>query len=114
MLKRWYRERAGLYFHGQLTALVERLSWAPVVPPFRLRFMKKRWGSCSAKGTLSLNTHMIKAPEECVEYVLLHELCHLRQHNHSKRFYALLELHMPDWRERKARLEDMAEMIFNE
>ena len=114
MLKGWYREQAGLCFHGQLTALVEKLSWVPEVPPFRLHFMKKRWGSCSSKGTLSLNTHMVKAPGECVEYVLLHELCHLRQHNHSKRFYALLDLHMPDWKERKARLEDMAEMILNE
>ena len=114
MLKGWYREHADLYFHKQLEALVEKLPWVPEVPRYHLRFMQKRWGSCSPKGTLSLNPHIVKAPKECVEYVLLHELCHIKQHNHSKRFYALLDLHMPNWRERKARLEEMAEMILNE
>jgi len=72
--------------------------------------MKKQWGSCSPQGTILLNPYLIKAPRECIDYVVLHELCHLKEHNHSPRYYRLLSQLMPDWEPVKARLDRMAEL----
>jgi predicted metal-dependent hydrolase len=60
---------------------------------------------------VTLNPALIKAPAHCVEYVLLHELCHLAEHNHSPRFYRLLDRHMPDWRSAKSELDGLSEMV---
>ena len=73
--------------------------------------MKRYWGSCSPRGSITLNPALIKAPVHCVEYVLLHELCHLSEHNHSPRFYGLLDRHMPGWREAKEELDGLSEML---
>ena len=56
-------------------------------------------------GTLTLNRDLIKAPKECIEYVIFHELCHLEHHNHGPEFYRLLERSLPDWVKRKYKLE---------
>jgi predicted metal-dependent hydrolase len=72
----------------------------------RLRLMKKTWGSCSAKGVITLNPHLVKAPPQCIDYVIAHEICHLKEHNHGKGFYALQDQLYPDWREAKAHLRD--------
>lgn len=79
----------------------------------RLPVMTRQWGSCSPAGCLRLNPHLVRAPRECVDYVLQHELCHLQEHNHSPRFCQLLSRHFPDWRRRKSRLEEMAEFLLN-
>ena len=87
--------------------------WYPQTA-FRVMAMKKQWGSCSTKGNLMLNPHLVKAPKECIDYVILHELCHIAEHNHSERFWRLLTQVMPNWKEVKAKLDDMAEMYLNE
>jgi len=74
-------------------------------PEIRLRRMKRRWGSCSANGVIILNTELVKAPIHCVDYVLVHELCHLKYPNHDKKFFQLLRRILPDWEKRKERLE---------
>ena len=74
-------------------------------PTLRLLRMPKRWGSCTPKGEILLNPELIKAPGICVEYVILHELCHLKHPNHSAAFFRMLDAVLPDWRERKQRLE---------
>ena len=79
----------------------------------RLQVMKTQWGSCSPTGKLTLNPWLVKAPRDCIDYVILHELCHLKEHNHSPRFFKLLDRHMPAWRQRKARLDELAEIILN-
>ena len=76
--------------------------------------MTKQWGSCSTKGNLMLNPHLVKAPKEYIDYVILHELCHIAEHNHSERFWRLLTQVMPNWKEVKAKLDGMAEMYLNE
>lgn len=76
--------------------------------------MKKQWGSCSPKGVLSLNPHLVKASLRCIDYVLLHELCHLQVRNHGQKFYDLLSKHLPEWQAAKARLDGMAELLLNE
>ncbi|MFC6618840.1 M48 family metallopeptidase [Deinococcus radiophilus] len=58
----------------------------------------------SSRGHLNLNTALLHAPEECIDYVILHELCHLREFNHSARYYALLDQVRPDWRQQRERL----------
>ena len=111
---RWYRDRAREVFGRRMESLFDTVTWADSIPEWRLLRMRRQWGSCSPRGTILLNTHLVKAPRECVDYVILHELCHLREHNHSPRFYCLLDKVMPEWRRVKARLEGMAEMILNE
>lgn len=61
-----------------------------------------------------LNPHLVKAPKDCVDYVLTHELCHIAEHNHSEQFWRLLGQQIPDWKVVKVELDSMAEMYLNE
>ena len=63
-----------------------------------IRSMKRRWGSCSSKGRITLNSEMIKIDDIFTEYVILHELCHLKHHNHGAEYYKLLSEIFPDWK----------------
>ena len=74
-------------------------------PEIRYCRMKKRWGSCSGNGVIMLNTELVKAPTHCIDYVIIHELCHLLYPHHDKKFYHLLGRILPDWEKRKERLE---------
>lgn len=81
-------------------------------PILRIRDMETRWGSCLAKkGIITLNKRLIEAPRNCIEYVVMHELCHFIHPNHSKQFYSFLSMLMPDWRQRKALLEKCAAFL---
>lgn len=114
LLWQWYRTRSENVFQRMLEAVVKDIKWMKgKIPHWKLLTMKKQWGSCSPKGVLSINPHLIKAPRDCVDYVILHELCHLKEHNHSKRFYQLLDRHMPDWTSRKSKLDGMAYFYLN-
>ncbi|HEX2921903.1 MAG TPA: SprT family zinc-dependent metalloprotease [Bacteroidales bacterium] len=64
----------------------------------RTRTMKRRWGSCSSKGIITLNTDLIRLADEFIIYVITHELCHLKHHNHGTGFYALLASYIPEWK----------------
>jgi len=114
LLENWYKLHAHNVFDTRLSLIVERLPWITNSPNWKLATMKKQWGSCSPKGTLSINPHLIKAPVTCIDYVLLHELSHLKERNHGKIFYQLLSLYMPDWESAKGRLDGMAELLLNE
>lgn len=74
-------------------------------PEFEIKRMSKRWGSCTAEGKIILNPEIIKAPSRCIDYVIIHELCHLIHHKHNKEFYQLQSSIMPDWEKWKDRLE---------
>ena len=114
LLRGWYRERAKEYLQNRLAIHADRLPWLSATPYWKLVPMQKQWGSCSPKGVISLNPHLVKAPRDCVDYVLLHELCHLREHNHSERYYQLLGQLMPEWKSVKVKLDGMAELLLNE
>ena len=64
----------------------------------RIKNQKTRWGSCSAKGNINLNLRLMMAPDPVIDYVIIHELCHLRELNHSLAFWALVESCCPDYR----------------
>ncbi len=73
--------------------------------------MHKRWGSCTPDGKVMLNLDLVKAPVDCIEYVIVHELCHKEVPHHGPEFYRLLSRFLPDWEERKERLEEFGRKI---
>ena len=112
LLNKWYRFRANIMFEVRLQHILEQALWVETKPDIRLMTMRTQWGNCSPSGLLTLNTHLVKAPTICIDYVILHELCHLVEHNHSERFYQLLTQVMPDWEVVKERLDNMAVKFF--
>lgn len=72
----------------------------------QIRDMYRKWGSCSSRGNITLNTALCRLPQPLAEYIVCHELIHLLVFNHGKQFKALLSQHMPDWREREQALKD--------
>ena len=106
LLEHWYRGRADVYFPQVFDACWHHFLNNKVNKPLlKIRNMKTRWGSVSRKSGITLNLQLIKAPRECIEYVIIHELCHLLHANHGKEFYNLLEISLPDWEKRKHKLE---------
>jgi len=106
LLDSWYLDKARIRFAEILDLrLPEFQRMGHDKPALQIRRMKTRWGSLSSKGTLTLNHDLIRAPRECIDYVITHELCHLKFKDHSTAFYRLLEQVLPDWEKRKHTLE---------
>lgn len=123
-LENWYRAQGRQLFG---TILLERFPWfsdrGHGCPRLTLRKMRTRWGTLSSpprrpvwsfagasrpgSSRMTLNMALIHAPRECGEYVVVHELCHLEHRGHGRDFYRLLDRQLPDWRERKRRLESL-------
>ena len=105
-LNQWYKEKAILVFEEMINSSLEKFNKYKIEKPvLAIRLMQKRWGSCTVKGKIILNPELIKASKGSIEYVMIHELCHLVHHNHTKAFYDLHEKIMPDWRKWKTKLE---------
>jgi len=104
LLRGWLKLRA----RAHLPRLALRVGAELGLNPRRVqvRLQRTRWGSCSARGTLSLNAALLLRPPEQMHYVLVHELCHLRHMNHSGRFWALVERHVPDYRALDRQLDE--------
>lgn len=109
----WYKKKAHEVFNTQLDELLLRTPWVDSKPKIKIKSMETQWGSCSPKGEILLNPHLIKASKTSIEYVLLHELCHLAEHNHSDRFYRLLDQVLPNWSEVKDHLDEKATHYLN-
>ena len=106
LLRAWYFERAAEMFPVVLgerhAAFFEQRGHQ--LPALSVKAMRRRWGSMSPRGRMSLNVDLIRAPRRCIELVVTHELCHLEQKNHDAAFYRLLTEAMPDWRQWKTLL----------
>jgi hypothetical protein len=114
IVKAWYKARARDYFGRIIAEKVKMLSWIKSAPPFQIQEMKRQWGSCSPNGKILLNPHLIKAPRPCIEYVVLHELAHLKHHDHSPEFYRIIDRHLPSWQQHKRILDNMVELLHAE
>jgi predicted metal-dependent hydrolase len=101
-LDKWYRQQA----EAEISKATAR--WSPVVgkapSSLRTRNQKARWGSCSRKGSINLNWRLVLLPPELLDYVVVHELCHLKQPDHSVRFWSLVGQIMPDFKQLRKRL----------
>lgn len=103
---RYYREAALRVFRQRVRRLRAQPMIALLGEPkgLSLRLMRRRWGSCFTDRRVVLNPELFAADISEIDYVILHELCHFREHNHSSRFYRLLHDRMPDWQQRRERL----------
>ena len=108
-ISRWYRREARSRLGGAVAEHAPRLDVEPA--GLGVRDPRTRWGSCSARGTLSFSWRLIIAPVEILDYVVVHELCHLRHLDHSPAFWALLERARPGWRTEAAWLEQHSHEI---
>ena len=108
VLETWLRKKC----KDEITAICKKVypqvkKYGVAFPEIQLREMISRWGSCSPKkGFMTFNTALIAMPVSCIEYVVTHEFTHFLYPNHSKKFYQQLATFMPDWEERKKRLEE--------
>lgn len=93
------KERARTELPPKIAFWSEKMGVTPT--GFKVTSAKKCYGSCSGKNSLCFSCFLMRCPEEAVELVVVHELCHIREKNHGPRFYALLERYLPDYRERK-------------
>lgn len=108
LLDHWYLEHARLKLRETARPLIENFKKYKVEPSsIILREMPTRWGSCTPKGKIILNPELIKAPRGCIEYVIIHELCHLIHYDHTQKFMDLQSREMPDWEKWKTKLEQL-------
>jgi predicted metal-dependent hydrolase len=108
LLQEWYLQHARDKFHAIALPMIDKFKKHNVEPSsIILRNMPTRWGSCTPKGKIILNPELIKAPKGCIEYVIIHELCHLVHHNHTQKFINLQTKEMPDWEKWKLKLENL-------
>lgn len=108
LVNEWYLQNAKTKFHDIAKPLIDNFRKHKVEPgSIVLREMSTRWGSCTAKGKIILNPELIKAPKGCIEYVIIHELCHLIHHDHTQKFIDLQTKEMKDWEKWKMKLEKL-------
>ncbi|MCH8535974.1 MAG: M48 family metallopeptidase [Flavobacteriaceae bacterium] len=106
LLANWYYNHAEKKFQSLAKDVFEKFKeYDFKEPKLEIRRMKKRWGSCNTVDKIIINPELIKASSKCIEYVLVHEMCHFVVKNHNKAFYTTLSSIMPNWQKWKMRLE---------
>ncbi len=106
LVQQWYNQQAERVFSWRLRRWRAALAhWGLPAPSLCRQRMRRRWGSCTNTRVIKLNTHLVERGIGLIDYVLVHELCHLRELNHSPRFYGLMDAAMPDWRARSTVLD---------
>lgn len=109
VLEKALREKARTIFSQRLAHYAPALG--VTTPPLRLSSARTRWGSCSHHGGISLNWRLVFMPLAVIDYVVAHELAHLREMNHSPRFWSVVEQLCPDWRARRLELRQLGRQI---
>ena len=112
LLEKWYEDRAKIIFKESLDRMYQLVKAHGIeYPHIDIRKMKSRWGSCHIKNNkIVLNSILIKAPKDCIDHVVLHELIHFKYRNHGENFYKLLNILMPDWKDKKKILDEVIVM----
>lgn len=105
LLEGWFRQQAVHRLPGRLDGFAEDLGVRPT--RVSIRGQKTRWGSCSSRGEISLNWRLVLLPSDLADYILVHELCHLRHMDHSARFWNLVATLVPDYAARRERIADL-------
>ena len=103
LIKQVLKKEAVEILSPRVDAVVERTGLRPAM--VRLRYMKSQWGSCTSQKNVCLNSALIYLPDELIDYVIVHELCHLKFLDHSYRFWRLVERHMPDYADHRQNLK---------
>lgn len=108
----WFRKRAQSVFTSRLAVCTKKTKRLGIEfeGELSLKSMKTRWGSCTKSGRITLNPELVCASRNCIDYVLFHELCHLKAHNHGPAFYKLLSSVCPSWEADKEKLETSMEL----
>lgn len=109
LLTQWYREEAKRLIEARVSAYAKDLGWP--MPKVLIRGQKRRWGSCNSKGELRFNWKLILVPLEQIDYVVVHEMAHLKELNHSSKFWDLVEEIMPDYRARDKALNQFSLLL---
>jgi len=104
LLNNWYAKRGLEVFNERYYKVLKRFDYE-FTPELDLRKMSKRWGSFLTKKKVLLNPELIKASKECIDYVITHELCHMKHHDHSIAYYRFLNSKFPNWEKTKETLE---------
>lgn len=109
VLMSWYKKEAELLFNQRMQDCLDRIKHLGLGSPkfVRVRYLKSRWGSCSKTGNISLNVELLQHSIDCIDYVIFHELCHLKELNHGPRFYALMDKVMPAWSKHRQQLRQL-------
>ena len=108
LLAHWYYRHAEKKFHKLAKeAFLKFKEYDFEEPQLEIRRMAKRWGSCNTIDKITINPELIKAPSKCIEYVMLHEMCHLVIKNHNRQFYHILSSILPEWKKWKYKLEQL-------
>ncbi|MCX4187322.1 M48 family metallopeptidase [Methylophaga sp. OBS4] len=109
LLTLWYQQQAESYLSIRCRQLAGQTGLQPGL--IQVKNYKARWGSCRLNGDIQLNWKLIMAPAEIIDYVIIHELCHLKQHNHSPAFWQLVELFDPDFKAHRLWLKDNGQQL---
>ncbi|HKJ38475.1 MAG TPA: SprT family zinc-dependent metalloprotease [Anaerolineales bacterium] len=105
----WYRQQARLIISERIKFFAEKYEFH--YDRIRITSARTRWGSCSSKGTLNFSWRLIMTPLDIVDYVVIHELAHTVHHNHSKRFWGLVEKILPDYKDQRKRLKQYGQQV---
>lgn len=111
LLKEWYRHQAKLFLPQRLVYWFEKMQTMDIFsadrqpPSYRIKALKSRWGSCSSRDNINLSLWLMRLPQNLLDYVLVHELCHLLEMNHSPAFHQWVAKVLPDWRQREQALK---------
>ncbi|MDI2112562.1 M48 family metallopeptidase [Commensalibacter nepenthis] len=116
LLDSWYHFQALELFSKRILVIkpsIPWIDWENQPPILRIKRMTSRWGSYihRSPNIITLNQHLIKAPLPCIDYVIIHELCHAKELNHSKKFYALVANIMPDWKIYQSQLKEHSSLL---
>lgn len=104
LLERWYKNRRHIVFAERYAEVLKNFDYR-FTPELTVRVMSRRWGSYVKGERIILNPLLIQAPKEAIDYVITHELCHMKYKNHDARFYQLMDTKYPGWRKTKEKLE---------